>query len=148
MQFLMNQKTILFLSLFFLAACHPQTGAKTSQSATVPVKATAPTASLSPVFFNVDQDSIKDEKVIDQNARWLNANRDKVVVLEGHCDERGDRQYNIWLGDRRARNVMQALMSRGVSENQLIIVSYGKDRPLVRGPGAMDQNRRVEFVAR
>lgn len=127
------------LVLILLAACHPQTKAKTSDEAK---------QVLAPIYFDVDQSDLRNEKTVEQNARWLLSNKDKVVVLEGHCDERGDRQYNIWLGDRRARSVMAALMARGVSENQLIIVSYGKDKPLVRKANGWDQNRRVEFVVR
>lgn len=133
------------LFLIFLAACHSQVPAKTSRQ--VPPAPTS-ASGLSPVYFEVDQADIKDEGVINQNARWLKANQNKVVVLEGHCDERGDRQYNVSLGDRRARNVMAALMSRGISENQLIIVSYGKDKPLTHNKAELNKNRRVEFVIR
>lgn len=131
-----------FLFLIFFAACHSQAPARTSRQ--IPTA----TAGLSPIYFEVDQADFTETTAVDQNARWLLSNKDKVVVLEGHCDERGDWQYNVSLGDRRARNVMAALIARGVSENQLIIVSYGKDRPFTRNKAELDKNRRVEFVIR
>lgn len=136
---------VAFSSASHLTACHSQQSAKTSGDA-LPANYKLEKN----VLFNVGSAEIIDESVIEHNARWLKANLDKVVVLEGHCDERGSRDFNIELGDRRARSVMKALMQRGVPENQLIIVSHGKDRPLVtaRSENGWAQNRRVEFVVR
>lgn len=134
---------VFFLCITFaLSACHSRKPADTSQASPHAF------ASLTPVFFDVDKADIKDATPIDANAGWLMSNTDKVVVLEGHCDERGDRNYNLKLGDLRARAVMGALLSRGVKADQLIIVSYGKDRPLEPGRQNWDKNRRVQLVVR
>lgn len=136
---------LILIIIAFGTACHSQSSVKTSY------KAAPELINLtSIIYFDVDKAEITDELVIENNAHWMLANQDKVVILEGHCDERGDAEYNTELGDRRARAVMQALMEKGVSENQLIIISYGKKRPAVkiRGETGWAQNRRVEFVVR
>jgi peptidoglycan-associated lipoprotein len=70
------------------------------------------------------------------------------VRLEGHTDERGSREYNIGLGERRAQTVRRALLAQGVAESQITTVSYGEERPAVEGSdeAAFAQNRRVELV--
>lgn len=104
----------------------------------------------SSLYFNVNEDQILDTKILQRNTRWIKSNPDKVIILEGHCDERGSREFNLELGDRRARSVMRALLEKGVSEDQLIVVSYGKDRPLItkRSEEGWAKNRRVDFVIR
>lgn len=112
---------------------------------------TGSTGSFKPsLLFDTGEDKIKNERILDENARWLKSHPDKVMILEGHCDERGSREFNLHLGDRRARAVAKGLMARGVPEKQLIIVSYGKDKPLVktRSPQGWDENRQVHFVIR
>jgi len=103
-----------------------------------------------PLYFEVNDTAILDQKLIDNNARWLKEHPDRVVILEGHCDERGGDDFNLELGDKRARKVMEALMTLGVPENQLIIVSYGRNRPVISNHQAegWSKNRRVEFVIR
>lgn len=105
---------------------------------------------LSPVYFDAGSAEIKNLDTVVQNAQWLKSNTHKVIVLEGHCDERGDREFNMRLGDRRARAVMKALLDEGVKENQLILMSHGKDRPVVKASNASgwSENRRVSFVVR
>ncbi len=105
---------------------------------------------LSPVYFDAGRDQVKDSQIIIDNASWLKKNTDKVVVIEGHCDERGDSDYNMRLGDRRARSVMKALLDEGVSENQLILMSYGKSKPVVtkNNSNGWAENRRVSLVVR
>lgn len=143
----MTMRKIVFLlfTVVCLSACHSQSSTKTSQNISA-----GPTQLYSTLYFDAGSAEIKDESTIHNNARWLKANPDKVIVLEGHCDERGDRDYNLSLGDRRARVVMKALMELNVPENQLIIVSYGKDRPIIKSHSEKGwaQNRRVEFVLR
>jgi peptidoglycan-associated lipoprotein len=70
------------------------------------------------------------------------------VRLEGHTDERGSREYNIGLGERRAQTVRRALMLQGVAEGQITTVSYGEERPAAEGSddGAYSRNRRVELM--
>ena len=82
------------------------------------------------------------------HAKYLTRNPGTRVRLEGHADERGTREYNVGLGERRANAVRDALLLRGVSARQISVVSYGEERPVSLGHNerAWDQNRRVEFV--
>lgn len=91
------------------------------------------------------------EKLVEDNARWMNENPKAVLVLEGHCDERGGKNYNLELGDRRARSVLSMLMNYGVSGDRAItVISYGKERPIdpAHNEKAWRKNRRVDFVVR
>jgi peptidoglycan-associated lipoprotein len=87
---------------------------------------------------------------IDKSVVWLTDETGRVLVLEGHTDERGSDAYNMELGDVRARAVKRALVDRGVEDDSLIIISYGESMPTdVRsGPQAWRKNRRVEMVIR
>lgn len=86
--------------------------------------------------------------VVDAWAQYLAANPGARARLEGHADERGTREYNVGLGERRANSVLQALASRGVSSRQLSVSSFGEERPVAMGhdEAAWSQNRRVEIV--
>jgi peptidoglycan-associated lipoprotein len=81
------------------------------------------------------------------HAKYLNANVSRKVRLEGHTDERGSREYNIGLGERRAQAVRRALLLQGVGEAQITTISYGEERPAVTGSDeeAYAKNRRVEM---
>lgn len=102
------------------------------------------------VFFDFDKSDIKPEarQIIEAHAKYLAAHPNTRIVLQGHCDERGTREYNLGLGERRARAVQQAMTLMGVSANQLELVSYGEERPAAMGhdESAWALNRRVEFV--
>ena len=102
------------------------------------------------VYFDYDRAEIRAEfvPVIAAHAKYLNGNAQRKVRLEGHSDERGSREYNIGLGERRAQAVRRALMLQGVTENQITTVSYGEERPAVQGSDetAYAKNRRVELV--
>lgn len=92
-----------------------------------------------------------DRAKIAENARWIAGNPDVVVVLSGHCDERGSDEFNMELGDRRARSVKASLIGNGVNESQLTsIVSYGERMPLDprHNREAWRKNRRVELTVR
>lgn len=99
------------------------------------------------VFFTVDSSSLTDEgrSTLSAQARWLNENSQYSIVMEGHADERGTRDYNIALGERRANAAMQYLISQGVSAGRLRVVSYGKDRPVeaCAAQRCWDVNRRA-----
>jgi peptidoglycan-associated lipoprotein len=84
------------------------------------------------------------------HGRVLGENPNRQLRLEGHSDERGSREYNIGLGERRAQAVRSVLMLQGASANQLTTVSYGEERPLASGSDEQSwgQNRRVELVYR
>lgn len=102
------------------------------------------------VYFDFDSSVIKDEAipVVRAHAEHLSANNSKVFTLEGHCDERGTREYNIALGERRADAVRRMLVANGVAERQIKIVSYGEERPAQLGHNetAWAANRRAVFA--
>ena len=101
------------------------------------------------VFFDYDSFVIKAEArpVIESHARFLQANKQRKAMLEGHTDERGGREYNLALGQKRAEAVQRALVLLGVPESQLEAVSFGKEKPSATGAdeAAFAKNRRVEF---
>jgi peptidoglycan-associated lipoprotein len=84
------------------------------------------------VFFAVDQSTLSQEAryTLAEQARWLNSNADFAVIIEGHADEQGTREYNLALGARRASAVQEFLISQGVAPSRLRTVSYGKERPI------------------
>jgi peptidoglycan-associated lipoprotein len=137
------------------------TGASTSGAATNPAGAgtnmTADQAALAQlqqngmiIYFDYDKAEIKSEylPIIAAHAKYLSGNANHKVRLEGHTDERGSREYNIGLGERRAQSVRRALMLQGVSDAQITTVSYGEERPAVQGSdeAAYAKNRRVELA--
>ncbi|MDI9348981.1 MAG: peptidoglycan-associated lipoprotein Pal [Candidatus Symbiobacter sp.] len=98
------------------------------------------------VFFAYDKSDLTKaaRDVLDCQAVWLAANKSTTVRIEGHCDERGTREYNIALGERRANAVKNYLVAKGVEGNRLNTISYGKERPAAVGSDeeAWRQNRR------
>jgi peptidoglycan-associated lipoprotein len=101
------------------------------------------------ILFDFDSYAVKPEYqgLIDQHGRFLQANRGRNVSLEGHADERGSREYNLALGQKRAEAVRRALVIVGAGDAQLEAVSFGKEKPAVQGSTeeAYAQNRRVEL---
>jgi peptidoglycan-associated lipoprotein len=102
------------------------------------------------VYFDFDSSEIKGEgtDIVAAHAKYLAASPGTRVRLEGHTDERGSREYNIGLGERRAQAVRRALLLQGASDAQISTVSYGEERPAVAGhdEAAWAKNRRVEIV--
>jgi peptidoglycan-associated lipoprotein len=102
------------------------------------------------IYFDFDSSEIKGAgtDVVAAHAKYLAANPATRVRLEGHTDERGSREYNIGLGERRAQSVRRALLLQGASDVQISTVSYGEERPAVAGhdEAAWAKNRRVEIV--
>lgn len=102
------------------------------------------------VYFAYDSSEISPEyvAVVAAHAAYLVKYPAAKIRLEGHTDERGSREYNIGLGERRAQTVRKALMLQGVAEAQIMTVSYGEERPAADGSdeAAYSQNRRVELV--
>ncbi|MBF0255223.1 MAG: OmpA family protein [Gammaproteobacteria bacterium] len=103
------------------------------------------------IYFDYDSADVRPEfrAVIAAHAKSVSASG-KNVVLEGHSDERGSREYNIALGERRANTVMRLMVAGGASASQIRTISYGEERPVVQGADgeSMAQNRRVEIVYR
>lgn len=102
------------------------------------------------VYFDFDSSEIKGAgtDVVAAHAKYLAAHTGTRVRLEGHTDERGSREYNIGLGERRAQAVRRALLLQGATDAQISTVSYGEERPAVSGhdEAAWSKNRRVEIV--
>jgi peptidoglycan-associated lipoprotein len=102
------------------------------------------------VYFDFDSSEIKGTgtDVVAAHAKYLATHSGTRVRLEGHTDERGSREYNIGLGERRAQSVRRALLLQGASDAQISTVSYGEERPAVPGhdEAAWAKNRRVEIV--
>src|SRR5262249_3302563 len=86
---------------------------------------------LNDIHFDFDKYNIRpgDAKVLDANASWLKSNPGTLVLIEGHCDERGTNEYNLALGERRAKSTMNYLVAQGVQASRITIISYGKERP-------------------
>ena len=114
--------------------------------------AAQPNAMTRIVYFDYDSFEVKAEfaATLEANARYLNANRTRRVGLEGHTDERGGREYNLALGQKRAEAVRRSLSLLGVSEAQLEAVSFGEEKPAQVGfdEAAFAKNRRVELTYR
>lgn len=104
------------------------------------------------VYFDFDSFVVKDEfrPMLEAHAKVLSANRSKRMTLEGHTDERGGREYNLALGQKRADAVLRTLVLLGVQDAQLEAVSFGEERPAVQGSdeAAWAKNRRVELKDR
>jgi peptidoglycan-associated lipoprotein len=173
----MNNTKNLFLALalgFALAGCSSvplndvpveNKGATTpdtsqqSQSRVEPVRADTSQGTLQGpanvariIYFDFDSNVIKPEyqPVIDGHARFLRANPQRHVFIEGHTDERGGREYNLALGQRRAESVRSALKLLGVQDSQVEAVSFGKEKPVdpASTEEAWAKNRRAEVVYR
>ena len=104
------------------------------------------------VYFDYDSFVIKPEfqGLIENHARFIRADRNRKVAIEGHTDDRGGREYNLALGQKRAEAVRRALGLQGVPDTQMEAVSFGKEKPAVQGSdeAAMAQNRRAELSYR
>lgn len=102
------------------------------------------------VFFDFDKFNLKPDarKTLEKQAAWLKANPSVRITIEGHCDERGTREYNLALGERRANSAKDYLVSLGVNPGRLKTISYGKERPVAMGSNeaAWTQNRRSVTV--
>lgn len=102
------------------------------------------------IYFMLDSSQVQPDfiPVIAAHARYLIANPSRRVVLEGNCDERGSREYNIALGEQRAKSIAAMFRAQGVSESQLNVVSYGEEKPVAQGhdESSWELNRRVEIA--
>ena len=156
------------LLVFFLAACSttPKDTADSSGSGSTSTSSdvsssaeTTESASIEPgsqedlivnvgdrVFFNYDSSELDTDaqELLQDQVAWLKQYSDVSIIIEGHCDERGTREYNLALGEKRAQSVKNYLISLGVDSGRVSTISYGKERPAVVGSndGAWSQNRR------
>jgi peptidoglycan-associated lipoprotein len=106
---------------------------------------------MSDVHFDFDKYEIRPEgaRALDESAAWLKTNA-KQILIEGHCDMRGTSEYNVVLGERRAKATMNYLVSRGVDSRRIAVVSYGDDRPQCHqnNEACWAKNRRAHFLAK
>jgi peptidoglycan-associated lipoprotein len=107
---------------------------------------------LADVYFEFDRADIRDADVpkLEANAGWLKSNADHLVMVEGHCDERGTVEYNTTLGDRRAKATKNFLVSRGVPASRITVISYGEERPVCSRSDdeCWARNRRAHFLVK
>jgi peptidoglycan-associated lipoprotein len=139
-------------ALMFIAACSNE------QQATAPAGATVTPGSIADfkqnvgdrVYFDFDSSSVREDgrATLNKQAAWLKQYTNYPITIEGHCDERGTREYNLALGERRANAVRQYLIAQGLPADRIKTISYGKERPEVVGSdeGAWARNRRAVTV--
>jgi len=142
-------------ALFLLAACEAGSGAggaggQGSGPATPGTQEDLTQNVGDRVFFDTDSSTLNDEgqTTLQRQAEWLKQYSNINVTVEGHADERGTREYNIALGERRAAVTKRFLVSQGIAANRVSTISYGKERPAVVGSdeSAWSQNRRAVSV--
>ena len=154
----------LIAGLLLLAACSSNpsntgaasgaangSGSTTTQSSVAPGSAQDFTQNVGDrVFFDFDKSEIKPEgkQTLQRQATWLQKYANVTVTIEGNCDDRGTREYNLALGERRANAARNALVALGVQANRIKTISYGKERPAVMGDNeaAWAQNRNAITV--
>jgi peptidoglycan-associated lipoprotein len=110
------------------------------------------TSALRDVYFDFDRYDIRsqDQAILDANATWLKQNEAAVLLIEGHCDERGTNEYNLALGERRAKATRDYLVSVGINASRITVISYGEERPSCteRTEGCWAKNRRAHFLVK
>jgi peptidoglycan-associated lipoprotein len=160
----------LFAAALLVAACEtaPEETAATDTSGAVETPAVQPTPAPAPsgpapgsqedlllnvgdrVFFAFDRSDLNTDSraTLEKLAAWMTTNQNVTITIEGHCDERGTREYNLALGERRSDAARDYLVALGVDGGRLTTISYGKERPAVLGSNedAWAQNRRDVFV--
>lgn len=115
-----------------------------------PAAAAVAASPLKDAFFDYDKSALREDQkaALTEDVAWLKGNAGAKVLIEGHCDERGTAEYNLGLGERRAKAVKDYLIAAGVAADRISIISYGKERPFVLGhdESAWKWNRRGHFV--
>ncbi len=143
----MKHKKELFLMIVLVlvaSGCQNKKGPTTSGPIGAPIKG------LKTVYFDFDRSNIRDDQIttLQGNSDFMKSNSSVRVVIEGHCDERGTNEYNMALGDRRARSSKEYLVNLGIDPNRMNTISYGEERPLAtcHDESCWWQNRRADFV--
>jgi peptidoglycan-associated lipoprotein len=142
------------------ASPEPVAAATETPAPTTPAEATPPPLprefaaidALKDIHFNFDRYDIRpgDAEILNANAGWMKENSDYVILIEGHCDERGTNDYNLALGERRAKATVSHLVAQGVQADRMTLISYGKERPLCteKNEQCWVQNRRTHFLVK
>jgi peptidoglycan-associated lipoprotein len=142
----------------------PAATSATARPSSVPAGATAKTdarpspsdftaiTDLGDIHFDFDKYAIRAdaERVLDANTVWLKSHARHLLLIEGHCDERGTNEYNLALGERRAKATMNYLTAHGVDARRITVVSYGEERPQCRehSEACWAKNRRARFLVK
>ena len=109
-------------------------------------------AALRDVYFDFDRYDVRagDKGTLDENAKWLKSNQSALLLIEGHADERGTNEYNLALGERRAKATRDYLVSVGVEAGRITVISYGEERPTCteKAEGCWTKNRRAHFLVK
>jgi peptidoglycan-associated lipoprotein len=107
-------------------------------------------APLKMIYFDYDRYFIREDAkpTLEANANWLGKFKSAKILIEGHCDERGTEEYNLALGEKRAKSAFDHLVSLGIPQDRLKIISYGKSQPVDTGHNeiAWQKNRRAQFL--
>jgi peptidoglycan-associated lipoprotein len=135
----------------------PAAGQTVAPTTSAPAKPAAPSEfaaapQLEDIHFDFDRYEIRrrDAKVLDGTVQWLKTNPTVFLLIEGHCDERGTTEYNMALGERRARVTMNFLVGQGIQASRMTTVTYGKERPLCseKNERCWNKNRRAHFLVK
>ena len=117
-----------------------------------PANEFAEVVALQDIYFDFDRYNIRPDAVstLAANVDWMKSNPDALILIEGHCDERGTNEYNIALGDRRAHAAVAYLVSRGIDAKRFTTISYGEERPVCaeHTETCWSRNRRAHFLAK
>ena len=109
-------------------------------------------AALRDVYFDFDRYEVRagDKGMLDENAKWLKSNQSALLLIEGHADERGTNEYNLALGERRAKATRDYLVSVGIDAGRITVISYGEERPTCteKTEGCWAKNRRAHFLVK
>jgi peptidoglycan-associated lipoprotein len=109
-------------------------------------------AALRDIYFDFDRYDIRtgDKGTLDENAKWLKTNQSALLLIEGHCDERGTNEYNLALGERRAKATRDYLVSVGIDAGRITVISYGEERPTCtdKAEPCWSKNRRAHFLVK
>jgi peptidoglycan-associated lipoprotein len=114
-------------------------------------RAATAAAGLQPIYFDFDRSFVRDDAkaTMKANAEWLKANPKVKIRIEGNCDERGTKEYNQALGQRRATSAKKYLTDMGISAKRILLISYGKEKPVCNESteGCWQKNRRDDLIA-
>ena len=107
---------------------------------------------LNDIYFDFDKSDIRPDAArrLDANIDWMRSNPAALIFIEGHCDERGTNEYNLALGDRRAKAALKYLVAHGIDETRITTISYGEERPvcLAHAETCWTKNRRAHFLTK
>jgi peptidoglycan-associated lipoprotein len=132
------------------AAARAAEEARLAEEAQARERAATASAGLKPIYFDYDKSNVRPDaaQIMRANADWLKAHPGARIRIEGNCDERGTREYNQALGQRRSASAKKYLTDMGVSAERITLLSYGKEKPVCAGNDepCMQQNRRDDFI--